>query len=177
MLPSKRAGAFSDALKWALLVCGILDFDVDMSGPHCIVPWTWHHDLTLQFLLPIGVRDAKENPCLQSAIGVPFDSIRLLLLVVQCALVNCVQYLLACALLGSPLKGSRFLRFLIQAPDHAEVTSVGMPCMFVLGRSEPPLRNREATSDAGAPRDESPDRLKDNHVHKHRWVRIFCSAR
>jgi hypothetical protein len=55
-------------------------------------------------------------------------------LAAQCALVNCVQYVLACALLSSPLKGSRFLRFLIQAPDHAEVTSVGMPCMFVLDR-------------------------------------------
>ena len=135
MLASKRAGAFSDALKWALLVCGILDFDVDMSGPHCIVPWTWHHDLTLQFLLPIGVRAAKIRACdprsnaPRRSIDVPFDSIRLLLLVVQCALVNCVQYLLACALLSSPLKGSRFLRSLIQAPDHAEVTSVGMPCM------------------------------------------------
>ena len=46
----------------------------------------------------------------------------------QCALVNCIQYVLACAFVSSPLAGSRFLRTLIQAPEDAEVSIVGR-CM------------------------------------------------
>ncbi len=35
--------------------CGILDFDLDVTGPMCIMSWTWAHDLVLQLSLPVVV--------------------------------------------------------------------------------------------------------------------------
>jgi hypothetical protein len=39
-----------------LSFAGILDFDVDVTGPHCIIPWRWQNDLVLQMCLPFAVR-------------------------------------------------------------------------------------------------------------------------
>jgi hypothetical protein len=38
-----------------LRLCGVLDFDIDVTGPGCIVSWTWAHDLALQLSLPLAV--------------------------------------------------------------------------------------------------------------------------
>lgn len=35
--------------------CGILDFDIDVTGPGCVVSWTWGHDMVLQLSLPLMV--------------------------------------------------------------------------------------------------------------------------
>ena len=52
-------------VQWIGLACvcligipnaAILDFDVDITGPHCIIPWRWQNDLILQMCLPIFVR-------------------------------------------------------------------------------------------------------------------------
>jgi hypothetical protein len=41
-----------------LAICGILDFDIDVTGPHCIVEWTWISNFYLQLSLPLVVRDS-----------------------------------------------------------------------------------------------------------------------
>ena len=38
-----------------LHACGILDFDLDVTGPHCTVEWSWVHDMALQLSLPVMV--------------------------------------------------------------------------------------------------------------------------
>ena len=38
------------------------DFDVDAAGPQCMFYWTWHHDLILQFSLPVMVRIVGIKP-------------------------------------------------------------------------------------------------------------------
>jgi hypothetical protein len=30
-----------------LTFCGILDFDIDVTGPECILWWTWGHNMVL----------------------------------------------------------------------------------------------------------------------------------
>ena len=38
-----------------LALFGTLDFDVDVTGPGCVVLWTWGHDMVLQLSLPLLV--------------------------------------------------------------------------------------------------------------------------
>ena len=39
-----------------LTVLGVLDFDVDAAGPHCVFSgWTWYDDMYLQLALPVFV--------------------------------------------------------------------------------------------------------------------------
>ena len=44
-----------DSLATFLGLCGILDFDIDVTGPECIVRWTWAHNMILQLSLPLVV--------------------------------------------------------------------------------------------------------------------------
>jgi hypothetical protein len=36
-------------------VCGLLDFDVDVTTPGCVVSWSWTHDMILQLSMPLVV--------------------------------------------------------------------------------------------------------------------------
>ena len=74
-----------------LSYAGILDFDVDVTSPQCILDWRWVDDLRLQMALPIA-----------------------------CAVVNFAQYGLATLLLNSRLKHVKALRMLLGAPEDAE---------------------------------------------------------
>lgn len=48
-------GEHRSGLAFFLDICGILDFDLDVTGPHCIVQWSWVHDMALQLSLPVMV--------------------------------------------------------------------------------------------------------------------------
>ena len=50
--------AWPKSLETFLTLCGILDFDIDVTGPHCIVEWTWISNFYLQLSLPLVVRDS-----------------------------------------------------------------------------------------------------------------------
>ena len=45
--------AWPTSLATFLNLCGILDFDIDVTGPSCIVWWSWGHDMVLQLSLPL----------------------------------------------------------------------------------------------------------------------------
>ena len=47
--------AWPKSLETFLTLCGILDFDIDVTGPSCIVSWGWGHDLVLQLSMPLIV--------------------------------------------------------------------------------------------------------------------------
>ena len=117
--------------KVCLMVCLLCrDFDVDAAGPQCMFYWTWHHDLILQFSLPVMVRIVGIRPLNRTRLKLPLTSTNHLEPIgclLQCVLVNCVQYMMACALLVSPVSHVRVLRMLIQAPASAEVTPAGGP--------------------------------------------------
>ena len=44
-----------DSISTFLAMCGTLDFDVDVTGPGCVLWWTWAHDMILQLSLPLVV--------------------------------------------------------------------------------------------------------------------------
>jgi hypothetical protein len=142
----------SDALNWVLLTCGILvrclptryasvaTRYANVAGFRCGRGGSSlrhfmdlaHHDLILQFLLPMLVRfvtsapgDSRRSKPRPGTVKTHSDRTCWF---AQCELVNCIQYVLACAFVSSPLAGSRILRTLIQAPEDAEVSIVGR-CM------------------------------------------------
>ena len=44
-----------DSIQFFLKICSTLDFDVDVTGPGCVLWWTWAHDMILQLSLPLVV--------------------------------------------------------------------------------------------------------------------------
>jgi hypothetical protein len=83
-----------------LAICGILDFDIDVTGPHCIVEWTWISNFYLQLSLPLVVRDSF-GPAAACTAAIPsrasgVDCRRYVVLPVapQVAFVNLIEYLI-----------------------------------------------------------------------------------
>ncbi len=84
-----------------LAICGILDFDIDVTGPHCIVEWTWISNFYLQLSLPLVVRDSfgRAAACTAAllratASGVDCRRYVVLPLAPQVAFVNLIEYLI-----------------------------------------------------------------------------------
>jgi hypothetical protein len=80
-------------------ICGILDFDIDVTGPQCIVEWTWISNFYLQLSLPLVVRDcfgptAACTAVILRACGGDRRCYIVLPLALQVALVNLIEYVI-----------------------------------------------------------------------------------
>ena len=112
------------------------DFDVDITGPNCILPWTWQNNLQLQLLLPVGVPPHASSVFL---LPLHFCFVCIWVFSVQCAFANILQYLLASALLHSTLGRVKILRILLQAPETVEVCKASTLIVVSLQAEPSPL--------------------------------------